>query len=51
MGRRWEATVIQVYESPVQVSKDGRVINPEPDIVIIDGIEYRKAREAALRGL
>jgi hypothetical protein len=35
--------MIKVYDTPVQTDSDGNVTNPEADVVIIDGIEYRKA--------
>jgi hypothetical protein len=34
--------VTKIYDTPVQVSADGIVVNPAPDAVIIDGIEYRQ---------
>ena len=35
--------MIKIYDTLVQVDTDGIMINPEPDVVVIDGIEYRKS--------
>ena len=35
--------MIKIYETPVHVDANGTITNPAPDVVIIDGIEYRQA--------
>jgi len=35
--------MIKIYDPPVRIDPRGNVTNPEPDAVIVDGIEYRKA--------
>jgi hypothetical protein len=42
--------VIRIYESPVEITGDGEVANPEPDAVIIDGGEYRKVTQWHVAG-
>jgi len=34
--------MIKIHETPVQIDADGNVTNPEADVLIVDGIEYRK---------